>query len=64
MRIVLEFSNGGEADDISVHRQPEDAWKYEVAEQSFPSQAGDQRLGHASQVTVVHHDDGRVDLVF
>jgi len=27
-----------------------------------PSQAGDQRIGHASQVTLVHHDDGRVDL--
>src|SRR6185369_2242174 len=55
----LSFSNGGELDDISVHRLSNDVWEYEVLDQSFPSQVGDQRIGHASQVTLVHHDDGR-----
>jgi len=58
----MSFSNGGELDDLSVHRQPNDAWEYEVADQSFASQAGDQRIGHTSQVTLVHHTDSRVDL--
>ena len=58
----LSFSNGGELDDISVHRLSNDVWEYEGLDQSFPSQVGDQRIGHASQVTLVHHDDGRVDL--
>jgi hypothetical protein len=58
----LSFSNGGEMDDLSLHRQPGDAFEYEVADESFPSLPAELPVQKPSLMTVVHHSDSKVDL--
>jgi hypothetical protein len=58
----VHLSNGGEVDDVSLHREPGNTFKYEVQDESFQSQNGALPLGKASLLTVVHRPDKRADL--
>jgi len=58
----VHFSNGGEVDDISLHREPSDTFQYEVADQSFLSEPDSLVLGKPALLTVVHRPDQRADL--
>jgi hypothetical protein len=58
----LSLSNGGESDDISLHRMMGDEFEYECLDQSFATQPNEQPVLKPSLMTVVHHTDTRLDL--
>jgi len=54
----LSFSNGGEVDDISLHRLDADNFEYEVLNESYIVQPDTFALDRPTSMTVVHHPDG------